>query len=181
MSDLVITLRIVALLDNQLAFCHVCIHVLLGEWHEVRRNEVIVSCLSHARHSKLLPKNDTVEGAANSFITPDNGQVVIMGLAEGTYQLKEITAPDGYNKLNAPVTVEISKNNAVELSGGYVVNNGEMNGEALGVLTIENNSGVELPSTGGQGTMLMITIGTMMAIAFAVLLITQKKMSVYHD
>jgi LPXTG-motif cell wall-anchored protein len=48
-------------------------------------------------------------------------------------------------------------------------------------LNIENNSGVELPSTGGVGTMMMITFGTLVAIAFAVLLITQKKMSVYHD
>ena len=55
----------------------------------------------------------------------------------------------------------------------YIVNNAEIN--------IANNSGVELPSTGGEGTMLMITIGTMIAMAFAVLLITHKKMSIYHD
>ena len=44
-----------------------------------------------------------------------------------------------------------------------------------------NSTGVELPSTGGEGTMMLITIGTMIAMAFAVLLITHKKMSVYHD
>ncbi|MBR4878510.1 MAG: LPXTG cell wall anchor domain-containing protein [Clostridia bacterium] len=40
---------------------------------------------------------------------------------------------------------------------------------------------MELPSTGGEGTMRMITIGSIVAIAFAVLLITNKKMSVYQD
>ena len=46
---------------------------------------------------------------------------------------------------------------------------------------VENSKGVELPSTGGEGTMMLITIGTMIAMAFAVLLITHKKMSIYHD
>ena len=48
-------------------------------------------------------------------------------------------------------------------------------------MNIENFSGVELPSTGGEGTIMMITFGTMVALAFAVLLITQKKMSIYQD
>ena len=42
-------------------------------------------------------------------------------------------------------------------------------------------SGVELPSTGGKGTMMLITFGSIVAMAFAVLMITQKKMSVYKD
>ena len=46
---------------------------------------------------------------------------------------------------------------------------------------VENSKGVELPSTGGEGTMLLITIGTLMAIGFAVFLITHKKMSIYTD
>jgi LPXTG-motif cell wall-anchored protein len=62
---------------------------------------------------------------------------------------------------------------------------GEANGTTYIVgheeLNIANNKGVELPSTGGEGTMMMITIGTMIAMAFAVLLITQKKMSIYQD
>ena len=38
-----------------------------------------------------------------------------------------------------------------------------------------------MPSTGGEGTIMLITFGTMIAIGFAVLLITHKKMSIYHD
>ena len=47
--------------------------------------------------------------------------------------------------------------------------------------TVENSKGIELPSTGGEGTMMLITIGTVLAIGFAVFLITHKKMSVYTD
>ena len=46
---------------------------------------------------------------------------------------------------------------------------------------VENSKGVELPSTGGEGTFWLITIGTLLAIGFAVFLITHKKMSVYTD
>jgi LPXTG-motif cell wall-anchored protein len=46
---------------------------------------------------------------------------------------------------------------------------------------VENSKGVELPSTGGEGTMMLITFGSIVAMAFAVLLITHKKMSIYHD
>ena len=54
-------------------------------------------------------------------------------------------------------------------------------GPTVATLTLENSKGVELPSTGGEGTMMLITIGTMVAMVFAVLLITHKKMSIYHD
>jgi LPXTG-motif cell wall-anchored protein len=46
---------------------------------------------------------------------------------------------------------------------------------------VVNNQGHELPSTGAEGTMMLITLGTLITIGFAVLLITQKKMTTYHD
>ena len=125
---------------------------------------------------------------SNLVVTPADGKVVIKGLPAGTYYLKETVAPDGYNLLTNPVEVtivadEYDKNGAVTTSkatdfvaGGttYKVNN-------AAEYKIENFAGVELPSTGGEGTMMMITIGTMVAMAFAVLMITQKKMSIYQD
>ena len=46
---------------------------------------------------------------------------------------------------------------------------------------IENGKGATLPTTGAEGTIKMITIGTFITIACGVLLITNKKMSVYRD
>lgn len=128
------------------------------------------------------------EAASNLVVTPADGAVVIKGLPAGTYYLKETVAPDGYNLLTDPVEVTIvadefnedgvvTKQNSVNFEAGgttYKVNN-------AAEYKIENFAGVELPSTGGEGTMMMITIGTMVAMAFAVLMITQKKMSIYQD
>ena len=113
------------------------------------------------------------ESGSNIVETFADGQVVIMGLKEGTYYLKELDAPAGYNKLEAvkDITIGGNVNNTVKTS--YTVNND--------VPMIENNKGMELPETGGEGTARMITIGSIVAMAFAVLLITHKKMSVYHD
>jgi LPXTG-motif cell wall-anchored protein len=46
---------------------------------------------------------------------------------------------------------------------------------------VHNSKGVELPSTGGEGTFWLITIGSLLAIGFAVFLITHKKMTIYND
>lgn len=119
----------------------------------------------------------TVGGTSNEVETPEGGKVVIMGLKEGKYYLKETVAPAGYNLLTdaKPVTVGgDTPSITMKINGtDYIVNNDE--------LTVENNTGVVLPSTGGEGTMKMITIGTIVAMAFAVLLITHKKMTIYQD
>jgi len=158
---------------------------LYGSYDEVTKvysNPIKVSLVSEG----LYIVNP--ESATNTVTTPADGKVIIQGLAEGTYYLKETTAPAGYNKLDDPVVVtiaadpvdpitgEVTQKNGDEITVGgtkYYVNNAEVN--------IENFSGVELPSTGGEGTMMMITIGTMVAMVFAVLMITQKKMSIYQD
>ena len=116
-----------------------------------------------------------VGGTSNEVETYDDGQVVIQGLEAGTYYLKENTPPAGYNALADAIAVVVSGdiNNTEKIKVSYTVNNEK--------LDIENFSGMELPSTGGKGTMMLITIGSMVAMAFAVLLITHKKMSVYHD
>jgi LPXTG-motif cell wall-anchored protein len=126
--------------------------------------------------------------ASNTVETPENGAVVITGL-EGisTYYLKETVAPDGYNLLTDPVAVTIVEDvkdkdgNVTEQKGSNITVAGATYYVNHTAINVENFSGVELPSTGGEGTMLMITIGTMVAMAFAVLMITQKKMSIYQD
>ena len=107
----------------------------------------------------------------NDMVTPANGQLVVLGLEDGKYYVKEIEAPEGYNKLTLPVEVEVGGPNVTTYDSGHQV---------YGVHVV-NNQGQELPSTGGTGTILLISIGTMVAMAFAVLMITQKKMSTYRD
>lgn len=106
----------------------------------------------------------------NDMTTPANGQLVVQGLEAGIYYMLETEAPDGYNKLALPVALTVGEG-AVSTYGSHQVYG----------MNVINNRGVELPSTGGEGTMMLITIGSMVAMAFAVLLITHKKMTVYHD
>ena len=117
----------------------------------------------------------------NVVETPQNGQIVIMGLGAGTYYLKEAEAPNGYNKLGAPVEVTVGSGTTGIYSNEYEDLAGNEITYAVYSFTIINNSGMELPSTGGEGTFWLITIGTLLTIGFAVFLITHKKMSVYRD
>jgi LPXTG-motif cell wall-anchored protein len=108
--------------------------------------------------------------------TPDTGRLIILGLEAGSYYMKETRPPEGYNQLAAAVEVKVAVEGST--AGRVVVNGVET---IVYTARIVNNQGVELPSTGGKGTMMLITIGTLVTVAFAVLMITQKKMSVYHD
>lgn len=125
---------------------------------------------------------------SNKVESSENGAVVITGLeGVGTYYLTETKAPDGYNLLTAPVEVTIvadvkdAKGDVTEQKGSNITVGGNTYYVNHTAINVENFTGVELPSTGGEGTMMMITIGTMVAMAFAVLMITQKKMSIYQD
>lgn len=117
----------------------------------------------------------------NDVETPTSGQLVIMGLEAGTYYLKEKKAPEGYNKLGAPVEVTVGTGTTGVYNNGYkdLANNDVT--YTVYSTTVINNSGVELPSTGGVGIIWLISIGTLLVIGFAVFLITHKKMSIYKD
>lgn len=120
-----------------------------------------------------------------------NGKLVILGLEAGNYYLKETVAPNGYNKLANTTVVNVGQTNhsffVIADSNGNAVDAQTATGDQIKhtytvtSTIVENSKGVELPSTGGEGTFWLITIGTLMAIGFAVFLITHKKMSIYTD
>jgi fimbrial isopeptide formation D2 family protein/LPXTG-motif cell wall-anchored protein len=110
----------------------------------------------------------TGEKGTTTTITVKNGKVNIYGLAGKTYTLTETKAPDGYNKLVTPETVNLtdgSKASATIESETYVD----------GGVVVKNNAGTVLPSTGGMGTTLFYVIGGLM-VAAVVLLVTKKRM-----
>ena len=127
----------------------------------------------------------------NLVVSQANGKLVVLGLDAGTYYLKEVEAPAGYNALTQPVALEAGDNirpfSVFADKDGNVADIQEENGTHSEIrydlthTVVHNSKGVVLPPTGGEGTMMLITIGTMLAIGFAVLLITHKKMSVYTD
>lgn len=98
------------------------------------------------------------------------GHVTIVGLDNGTYYLDEIKAPDGYNKLTSRVEIIINNaNNNATLD----INNTYQEGG----VRVENKTGAELPSTGGIGTTLFITIGSILVLAMGTILVTKLRVS----
>ena len=131
------------------------------------------------------------ERQKNVVTSEVNGKLVILGLEAGDYYLKETVAPNGYNKLATTTKVTVGQTNhsffVIADPNGNVVDAQNATGDqtkhtyTVTSTTVENSKGVELPSTGGEGTVMLITIGTLLAICFAVFLITHKKMSIYTD
>lgn len=123
-------------------------------------------------------KVEWVAKAADATVvtTDANGAAEFNGLKNGTYQLLEIKAPTGYNLLTDPVEVDIN----VELADDKILTEGEIVACEVNLSVtkqVENNTGVELPSTGGMGTTIFYTVGGLLMAAAVVLLITKKKLS----
>lgn len=133
------------------------------------------------------------EGLTNKITTPDSGVIIVKGVKSGTYEIKEVTAPAGYNKLTAPVTVEAVKTSQTSThTTVYLDENGnttntqtektiEVNVDietiAATAVVVVNKAGTELPSTGGMGTTVFYVLGAVLVVGAGVLLVTKKRMS----
>lgn len=96
--------------------------------------------------------------------TNENGVGLIYGLAYGDYYLVETEAPDGYNKLTAPVAVKIS---AISHLDDDTSTEDTVEGTSV---TVKNSAKFQLPDTGGVGTA-MFTVMGIVFVAAAVLVI----------
>ena len=94
----------------------------------------------------------------------------INGLAAGTYYLEETKAPDGYNKLSAPVKVIITKTGDTEWT--VKKNDAQENDK---IIDIENSTGSLLPSTGGRGAIAFAVIAALLVFGVAVSFIRDKR------
>lgn len=113
---------------------------------------------------------DSTESEKASVITtPGSGEFSITGLDSDTYYLEEIVAPAGYNTLSGPVTVVIND------KGGVTYNE-----TSTGTVKVLNQSGTELPSTGGMGTTVFYILGSVLVLGAAVVLVTRKRMKEHN-
>lgn len=133
------------------------------------------------------------EGLTNQVTTPASGVIVVKGVKSASYKITEVTAPAGYNKLTAPVTVEakktgqISTNTTVYLDENGNITNTETDKKtevnvdipniAATAVVVVNKAGTELPSTGGMGTTIFYVLGAVLVVGAGVLLVTKKRMS----
>lgn len=114
------------------------------------------------------------EKNAENFVSAviEAGKVTVKGLDGSTsYWLEETEAPAGYNKLSGRVEVKIEKSNlSTTMTGDTWTDND-------GGVQITNQTGTELPSTGGMGTTIFYILGSALVLAAGVLLVTKKRMS----
>ena len=116
--------------------------------------------------NSFRPKGANDTAAADTEVkTNGHGVLKFTGLKEGTYKVVETKAPAHYNKLTAPITVEIKANYNADgkLLNWGVIKSGETydaDNPATSI-TVENKKGIELPSTGGMGTALFTVFGVL--------------------
>lgn len=87
--------------------------------------------------------------------------------ANGTrynYYLVETQAPSGYNLLDNAVTVNFTAEDVAATAGIYTVK-------------VPNNSGIQLPVTGGTGTVIFTVIGIALMVGAVVLFVISQKKS----
>lgn len=129
-----------------------------------------------------------------------DGIFKIAGLDDGTYYLREIQAPNGYNLLEEDVQLVITADTengqnwagdpATALEGlnmtitvgeaGPTQVQGDLEGGTVGV-TVENNQGATLPETGGMGTTLFYIIGGLLVVGAGVLLVVRIRMKAHNE
>lgn len=132
----------------------------------------IALILKNGVYRVATAEEKAAEGFAAATIVATNGRATIEGLdGQTTYYLEETNAPDGYNILPARVPVVIVADNLTTAMEGTTWAQGD------GGVQITNNTGTEMPSTGGIGTTIFYVLGSVLALAAIVLLISKKRMN----
>ncbi len=110
----------------------------------------------------------------------EDGILRFEGIPSGTYVIKEIKAPEGYNILTEEIEVVITGSYVVGEDGKGTFDytyEGAADVDGVARVTVVNQDGSELPSTGGTGTTIFYIVGGMLVLAAVVLLVTKKRMS----
>lgn len=130
----------------------------------------------------LAEDQTATTGVTTDLVVNGKDNINIDGLDAGTYTLIETATAPGYNMLTDAITVTItdttpaaSKNDpSVEPTWtvSYQIGSGDV---ATGTVTIVNNKGTQLPSTGGIGTTIFYILGGLLVVGAAVILVARRK------
>lgn len=119
------------------------------------------------------PKSTTTEFESAASIDGKDYNLHLNGLAEGTYYLVETKAPDGFNKLTAPVVIKITKSTDTDVNNWAISKDGS--DESDKIIDIENSTGSLLPSTGGTGVIVFAGVAILLVFGVAVSFIRDKR------
>lgn len=127
---------------------------------------------------------DTVK--TDTLVTKTDGTILIQGLENGTYYLKETKTITGYNLLSEPFEIKLdvtetttwNKDGTFGADGKVVKTYGSTAydvPDAMGISTIINKKGFVLPQTGGMGYLLFCTVGIVLIAGGAMLIFGGRK------
>ena len=137
--------------------------------------------------------DDTATAVKTGLTSDSNGNITLGHLGGGIYYLVETKAPDGYIPMEKPVVITVDGNSTTTKDGKplYVTYNQEGNSASVSntgisvtendgnytyTLTVTNNAGYELPSTGGPGTRLFTILGSMLICLAGALLVRRRRL-----
>lgn len=141
--------------------------------------------------------NEDFANAGLAITSAADGIFKIAGLDDGTYFLREIQAPNGYNLLEDDVKLVITADtaNGQDWNSGIAtdalrgltiaVNDGDPQpgNTETGIVnvTVENKQGATLPETGGMGTTLFYIIGGLLVVGAGILLVVRIRMKAHNE
>lgn len=112
---------------------------------QIEAGEAVSLMVNEAEHQVVFAvfyADAELTDKVTEYTSGEDGKILMYGLAYGTYYIVEIKAPEGYNLLTEPVTVEINEQSHLDES----------------VVTVYNTKFL-LPETGGMGTGLFTVFG----------------------
>lgn len=127
---------------------------------------------------EILPEGWETEHPGQAFVgyvTSDEGTVLIPDLQAGTYYLKEVQAPEGYQLLANPLEIVITRKgdkleatvNSIKPSPG---SDGQVTIEDNTVtIRIRNSKNFTLPATGGEGIAFLLAAAAGAALVLGIL------------
>lgn len=125
------------------------------------------ACKDEVKLTKADDHTYRVDPKGNAtMVSPIDGKFNVNGLKAGTYYLKEMAAPKGYNKLANPIKVTIDNDGNITADDKTTTEVG-----------VENKSGTLLPSTGGMGTTLIYLAGIVLVVLSGYVLISKRRAS----
>lgn len=125
------------------------------------------ACKDEVKLTKADDHTYRVDPEGNAtMVSPIDGKFNVNGLKAGTYYLKEMAAPKGYNKLANPIKVTIDNDGKITVDDKTTTEVG-----------VENKSGTLLPSTGGMGTTLIYIAGIVLVVLSGYVLISKRRAS----
>ena len=134
------------------------------------KNNMSVIALTNPGVYRLALAGET---GSTTLTTANDGTILIKGLENGTYYLKETKTINGYNLLSEPFKIDLSVTETTNWTSGTgftttgkVVKTYGSTGynvtDAKGTSTIINKKGFVLPQTGGMGYLLFCTVGILL-------------------